>query len=241
MHWITPSLSVRGALAEQRGPFFVPLDGAVPGASWLAAAGLSTALGRYAGPALRLDVRAGATGSADGGSLGLLHARLGVDTHPAAAAVEAAAVGDTVGARDPSTASTRSAAVLGRVRVGAVEGPWLRLEAAVQSGQAAGEARAVAAGAWAALPGDALAYLAAPGLTGGAELSVPWTRAVRTAARADVDLATGTLLAVRGLARYRHPCGCFGLGVIAAHRVGRDGVDVAVSVDLTPPATARAR
>ena len=62
-------------------------------------------------------------------------------------------------------------------------------------------------------------------------------KAVRAAARADVDLDAHSLLAVRGLARYRHPCGCFGLGVVAAHRVGRDGVDVTLSVDVTPPVT----
>lgn len=237
VHWITPSLSVRGAVAEQRGPFFVPLGGAVPGASWIAAAGISTALGRYAGPALRLDARAGATGGVAEGARGLLHARLGVDTRLAAAAIEAAAVGEQAGApREPTSASPRSAALLGRVRVGAAEGPWLRLDAAAQTGLAAGQARAVASGAWAALPGDGLAYLAAPGWTGGAEASVPWTRAVRTAARADVDLAAGSLLAVRGLAEYRHPCGCFSLGLAAAHRVGRDGVDVALSVDVVPAA-----
>src|SRR5262249_18367028 len=65
VHWITPSLSLRGALAAQRGSFFAPIGGAVPPASWVGALGFSTALGRYAGPALRLDVRAGATGGAD--------------------------------------------------------------------------------------------------------------------------------------------------------------------------------
>ncbi len=237
VHWITPALSLRGAVAEERGPFFLPLAGVVPGASWIAAAGLSTALGRYAGPALRLDARAGATGDGAGGSRGLLHARLGVDTLVAAAAIEAAAVGEDAGASPAvsTTASAPSAALLGRLRLGAVSGPWLRLDAAAQAGHAAGEARAVAAGAWAALPGDDLAYLATPGWTGAAEGSVPWTRAIRTTARADVDLSARTLLAVRGLAEYRHPCGCFGLGLVGAHRVGRSGVDVALSLDLAPP------
>ncbi len=73
-------------------------------------------------------------------------------------------------------------------------------------------------------------------MTGGAEVSIPWAKVVRTGARADVDLDARALLAVKGLAEYRHPCGCFGLGVVVAHRMGREGVDAAVTVDLVPPA-----
>jgi hypothetical protein len=248
-HWIAPALSLRGAVAAQQGAFFVPIGGAVPGASWIAAAGLSTALGRQAGTAIRLDARAGATG--DGGAAqALLHARLGVDARLAAAAVEAAAMGEPIGdAREPdpllraatlaSPAGAPGAALLGRLRIGPATGLWLRLDAAAQEGGGAGAARAVAAGAWAALPGDDLAYLAAPGWTGGAELSIPWARAVRTAVRADLDLAARTLLAARALAEYRHPCGCFGLGLVGARRTGRSGVDVALTLDVAPPLPAR--
>jgi hypothetical protein len=109
------------------------------------------------------------------------------------------------------------------------------VELGAQGGGNAGEARAIAAGAWAALPGDALAYLAESGLTLGTELSIPWARAFRTSARVDTDLGAGAVLAVRGLAEYRHPCGCLGLGLSGAHRMGREGVDVAVTVDVAPP------
>ena len=122
------------------------------------------------------------------------------------------------------------------MRIGGLpSGLWLRLDAAAQAGAGAGQARAVAAGAWAALPGDDLAYLDARGWTGGGELSVPWSRAIRTAVRGDVDLAARALLAVRGLAEYRHACGCLGIGLVAGHRVGREGVDVTVSVGVAPP------
>jgi hypothetical protein len=128
-----------------------------------------------------------------------------------------------------------------RARLGADDGPSIRLDTAAQGGAGAGEARAVAAGAWAALPGDTLAYLSKSGVTVGAEIAVPWARSFRTAARADVDLASGALLAVRGLAEYRHPCGCFGLGLMAAHRAGRDGADVALNVEIAPETARRAR
>ena len=152
VHWIIPSLSIRGALAEQRGPFFVPLGGVVPPASWIAAAGLSTAIGRYAGPALRLDVRAGAIGGAQAAQ-GSFHARLGVDALLAAAAIEAAAMGDRAGevgsSADPrgmgqspappggAPSWTRGFALLGRVRIGRC----LRPVAAPRRGCAGGSGR----------------------------------------------------------------------------------------------------
>ena len=242
VHWITPGLSVRGALAAQRGPFFAPIGGAVPPASWLTAAGVSTAVGRTGGPTMRLDVRAGATGGTDAAE-GLLHARLGAEGRLVAASVESAAVGEppsasTIGAPATSSVATRGAALLARVRVGALSGPWLRVDAAGQAGGSAGRARAVAWGAWAVLPGDDLAYFAAPGWTGGAEASIPLGFGLRASARVDADLEARALLAVRTGAEYRHPCGCFGLGIVAADRLGREGVDVAFSVDVTPPVPA---
>jgi hypothetical protein len=238
VHWITPSLLLRGALADEQGTFFQPIGGALPSASWIAAAGLSTSLGRYAGPALRLDARAGVAGEPHGILRSLLFARLGADGRLAAATVSAAAVGARIGgtpvglADDPGA---RGYAVLGRTRFGPDGGPFVRVDLGAQGGGNAGEARAIAAGAWAALPGDALAYLAESGVTLGAEMAIPWTRAFRTGARIDADLAAGAVLAVRGIAEYRHPCGCLGLGLLAAHRAGREGVDVAVTVDVVPP------
>jgi hypothetical protein len=233
VHWISPSVSLGGALADQRGAFFAPIDGQVPPASWIAAAGITTSLGRYAGPALRFDARAGATGDAAATAQSLLHARLGAGARVASVTLEAAAVGDRLGA--PAGApSARGYALLVRARLGPDDRPSIRFDASTQAGAGAGQARAIASGAWAALPGDALAYLTASGLTAGAELSIPWARALRTTARVDADLGSGALLAIGGGAAYRHPCGCFGLGVLAAHRAGREGADVAVTVDLAP-------
>jgi hypothetical protein len=125
--------------------------------------------------------------------------------------------------------------MIGRLRLGPAAGPSLRLEAAAQGGGGAGRARSLAAGAWAALPGDDLAYLAAGGWTGGAEISIPWTRTFRTAVRGDADLDARAVLGVRARAEYQHPCGCLGLGITGAHRMGRDGADVAVTVEVMPP------
>jgi hypothetical protein len=217
-----------------RGDLFSPIGGALPPAAWMTSAGISTALGRYAGPALRLDARAGAAGDATVLARALLHARLGVDARLAAVAMEAAAVGDGVGA----ARADRAWAVLLRSRLGAEDGPFVRVDAAAQGARTpdgAGAARAVAAGAWAWLPGDPLAYFAESGITLGAELSVPWAAWARTSARADVDLETGTLLSVRGTAEVRHPCGCLSVGLAGAHRLGREGVDVSLTLALFTP------
>lgn len=233
-HWIVPTIAVRGAVADVRGELFAPIGGAPPPAAWMTSAGISTALGRYAGPSIRLDARAGAAGDAVTLARGLFHARFGVDARLAAAALEAAAVGDGVG----RAASDRAWALLARSRLGAEDGPFVRVDAAAQGSRApfgAGAARAVAAGAWAWLPGDPLAYFADGGITAGAELSVPWAAVARASARADVDLATGTLLAVRGAAEVRHPCGCLSVGLAGAHRLGREGVDVSLTFALFTP------
>lgn len=231
-HWIAPTVSARGAVAEVEGAFFTPIAGRAPRASWIAAAGVTTAVGRYAGPALRIDARAGAAGDGHASVEPLLHARLGADGRAAAMAIEAAAVGDRVGAAD--AAATRGHAVMARGRVGDLLGPWLAIDAALQGGAGAGRARGIASGAWAALPGDELAHLSGGGLTFGAEISVPLSRALRAGARADLDLARGEVLAVRGLADYRHACGCLGVGLWAAHRAGRVGADVGLTVDVAP-------
>jgi hypothetical protein len=244
VHWIIPAITLRGAVSALSGPFFVPIgvEPGAPPASWIAASGVSTALGRYAGPAIRLDLRAGAAGDASSAQ-GLLHAQLGVEAPVAAASIEAAAVGERAGVEVPclgapagSPCGSKGFAALARTRVGSSAGPWIRVELAAQTGDGAGRARAIDEGAWGALPADALVYLATSGVTGGAEVSIPWASVVRTGARADVDFDARALLAVKGLAEYRHPCGCFGLGLVVAHRVGREGVDAAVTVDVVPPA-----
>jgi hypothetical protein len=232
-HWIEPEIAIRGALADVRGAFFAPIEGRVPTTSWIASGGVSSSLGRYAGPALRVDLRAGATSDVTATTAPLFHARLGADARVVAIAIEAAAVGD----RDDE--KTSGHAVLARGRLGAEGGPWVKIEAAEQRGAGAGQARAIASGAWAALPGDELAYLETSGLTLGTEISIPWGRSFRTSVRGDLDLGSGRLLLVRGVGEYRHRCGCLGLSLVGAHRAGRAGADVALTIDVVPPISTR--
>jgi hypothetical protein len=39
---------------------------------------------------------------------------------------------------------------------------------------------------------------------------------------------------VRGSVGYQHPCRCLSVGTFLTHRLGREGVDFWVSIDLAP-------
>jgi hypothetical protein len=220
-HRIAPSLAVAAAFATPSAAFFAPLSlPASPGLG-LAAAGLTTSFGRAAGPSARLEARAGAAlGSA--GVTPLVTGRLTVAAELAATSIEVAA--------EPAAPG---AALIGRARLGAVDGLTLALGLAAQTGRGAREARFLV-DLRSIASGSESAYLAAPGWTGSAEAMVPWLGVMRSGARADVELGAPALLALRGVTEYRHACGCLALGASAAHRAGREGVDVIFTVDLTP-------
>ena len=222
-HRIAPSIAVAASASSSRGDFFTPLSLAAPPGLGLAAAGLTTSFGRASGPSLRFEARGGAALRAAGASA-LVTGRLTASASLVSTSLEVAAV--------PASRAPGSA-LIGRARFGAERGPTLALGLAGQTGRGAREARAITDLRSPAAGGE-LAYLAASGWTGSAEAMVPWLGVMRSGARADVDLGAGEILALRGLTDYRHPCGCLALGVSAAHRVGRDGVDVIFSVDLAP-------
>lgn len=223
VHRIEPLVEMRGALAQRRGAFFTPIGGALAPASYVLDGGVTTALGRFGGAAGTLDLRAGALG--DGARpLPLAHARLGVSAPVVGASVETAG----------TFAAAPGLAFVGRGRLGRADGLRLLAELAAQRGAGAREARAIADGAVAAVPGENLAYIALAGFWGGAGAVVPLSRAVVAKVHADADLAASVLLAVRGELGYRHPCGCFGVTLVGAHREGRGGFDMGLDVELAP-------
>lgn len=77
-------------------------------------------------------------------------------------------------------------------------------------------------------------FLAAPGWTGGARLSLPFSRAVITRGGVDADLSEPLLLAARGSVELRDACECIALRATGSRRIGREGVDVWITVDLAP-------
>jgi len=50
----------------------------------------------------------------------------------------------------------------------------------------------------------------------------------------DGDLTTGRLVATRGSLDLHDHCGCVAVRLSASERIGRQGVDVWVSIDLAP-------
>jgi hypothetical protein len=75
-------------------------------------------------------------------------------------------------------------------------------------------------------------FLSRRGTTGGATLVIPWGRAVTTTAGADVDATHEELVAARGGIELRDRCGCVTLRANGSQRIGREGVDVWVSLDF---------
>lgn len=236
LHWIAPVIELGGLSAVERGDLFRPLFAPVAKALALASGGLSTALGRFAGPSVRLDLRAGALATeavptARAEALAL--ARLTADAAFAAGMLELAATSGPPFAQGPADPPAPGFALFANARVGSTRGPALIVDLATASGSDPRAALAIA-GPAAAAPSAEIGLFAGSGTTLGVEVAVPFPAALRTSLRADVDLGAGELLAVRGLTEYRHPCGCFSLGLTGAHRVGREGLDLAVLVDLAP-------
>ncbi len=77
-------------------------------------------------------------------------------------------------------------------------------------------------------------FLAEGGWTGGVRASIPWFKYVTTRGGVDVDFTERTLLAAVGTLELRDSCGCFRFRATGAHRLGREGIDVWISLDVTP-------
>lgn len=253
VHWVAPTLEASFLASASRGAFLeplVPLSDAgterlptgpsVPGLlprpfEALAAGGISTAIGRYAGPAARLDLRAGALARPDAPIAALASARLEASAPTALASVALA----LTSSRDPAASSAAAAgpglALTARARLGAPEAFGAALDLAANTGPDAREARGLDDPEGAAL-GASPAFFRGEGTTLGLALFAPVFASIRASLRADADLTHAALLAVRGAAAYRNPCGCFALALDAARRLGRGGVDVSLALSLTPPA-----
>ena len=52
--------------------------------------------------------------------------------------------------------------------------------------------------------------------------------------RVDVDFTERSLIAAVGTLEIKDSCGCFRFRATGAHRMGREGIDVWIGVDVTP-------
>ncbi len=77
-------------------------------------------------------------------------------------------------------------------------------------------------------------FLAATGWTAGGRVRIPWTSWLATSGGADLDLTAQTPRRGAGGVELRDRCGCLLVRANAAHRIGRDGIDAWVTIDLAP-------
>jgi hypothetical protein len=190
------------------------------GGAWAAAAGWSNAFARWGSRASgQLDGSVGAVGDAR-------------ETLPALRA-RATLTGAWAGlradfARVMLSPDRDGGAFVARVRVGPSSGLHVSAHVAERDGVDPLVARALTDAPLEPSGG----FLAVPGWTGGARVSVPLGSRVTTRAGADYDFDARELVAALGALELHDPCGCVVVRATAAHRIGRDGLDVWVTVDL---------
>jgi hypothetical protein len=209
---------------------------ALAGAAWVAAAGWANQVGRFGS-------RASWDADASGGAVG--------DGRRALPAVlaRAAATGQWLVLRADfarvfasGSGEKDGGALIARGRVGLASSVHLALHVAERDGVDPIVARALVDTALEPASG----YLSAAGWSGGARAALPLGPRLTVRGGADVDIGVAAppaaapstpglrLVAATGALEFHDPCGCLVLRITAAHRVGRDGVDLWVTVDLPP-------
>jgi hypothetical protein len=192
------------------------------GEAWVAAVGWTNGFGRWGSRAAgEVQVTAGAVGDA----LGTIPALRG---HAAVSGPWMALDADAARIVSPHAGSAPSGAFLASARLGRADG----LDAVVHVAERDGVDPILARALVDAPLEPSSGFFVEPGWTGGARVGLPWGSRVTTKGGADVDLAARKLVAVVGAVEFHDPCRCAVLRVTAAHRVGRPGTDVWVSVDL---------
>jgi hypothetical protein len=219
VHRVEPFVRGSGRWTTTRGDLAVaePLERA----NLLAAsAGATTSLGRYGQRrALRAELEGGAAGPTER-----------IMPAVSARAVADAAYGALGSGAEWTPDAERGIATSSRLRIGRVDALHLTASAEGRSGEQPTVADLFA--------GDFDARRAGrydrTGWSLGGELGVPFASWLASALAADYDLSNEQLLGVRGTLGYRHPCGCLAALAWAGHRLGRDGLDAWLTVDLLP-------
>jgi len=224
VHRVEPFVTVGGRAGARHQDVGSPLelfDESFDRRYVLADAGVRSKLGSYARrSAAELTLRGGAVGEPDSIEP-MLAAKLIADAPVVAARVE--------GAWQPER--SQQLYLGSRVRVGRSDALHLSAHAEGRMEQEPLGARALLADDWAA---PRIGWLDREGFSAGGELAIPWTREIATGVAAEADLRDERLLAVGGGVGYRHACGCLATRAWVGQRVGRDGFDAVVTLDLLP-------
>jgi hypothetical protein len=155
---------------------------------------------------------------------------VGADELAPGVAAELASDLGYLGASLQASARDEQASGLGRLRFGALDGLRVvaRGEASTEGG--GGAAQWLLPDNW-----DSPApVLGERGVSLGGELAIPWTSWLTSEFSGDYDPEAERLLAVSSSLGYRHTCGCVSATAWAGHRVGREGFDAWLGIDLLP-------
>jgi hypothetical protein len=232
IHRLEPS--VGGALMTMRGDALLGVApgrgmSAVRGEAWIIDARLVSEQGRWAkriGSSLLVAggvLGGGAGDGLRGAARGVARGRLSITAGPVATTADAAAA---------SASGTEGAGgvVVGRARLGEEGGLHLLALAAGRAGIDPVLARTLIDAPLEPSGG----FLSASGWTVGGRARVPLFLGLATTGGADVDATGKTLVAARAALEWRDHCGCLKVTATGAHRIGREGVDVWVTVDVAP-------
>ncbi|MCL2725059.1 MAG: hypothetical protein FWD69_11545 [Polyangiaceae bacterium] len=203
----------------------------VVGVAGVAEAGVATSLGQWGTrKAISIQAAAGAafgSGVASSGARPLARARAAATLTWAGATLDGAYV---LGSGDASSNpdAGAGAATVARLRLGLENGARILGNLATLSGVDPILARALVDAPLEPSAG----FLTQQGTTGGAAIVVPWSPLLTTSAAADADATHGEIVDVRGGIELRDRCRCITLRAMAAHRIGRNGVDVWMALDF---------
>ena len=222
-----------GALAQIASRSFAFLSqNAITSASGEAAtasAGVRSALARWArGDGLELEAHAGGVVDQAGALRGLVRWRALAGGRVLGLSAEGAHVfaGDA--------ATTNGDAFVIRARVGLSQreaaGPSVVAHVAVREGVDPVAARLLTD----APLEPASGLFATSGVSGGIRAAVPWTKWLLTRGGVEMDLTQLVVTSAMGSVELRDGCGCFRIRFNAAHRLGREGVDVWTTIELVP-------
>jgi hypothetical protein len=196
----------------------------VDGNAWTSDVAIASEQGRWgARIGSEVSLAFGAVGAIGAGSSTYLVGR-------GRAALSAPAAALTAEAARIASPGVIGGALTVRARVGELSGPHLVVLAAERDGVDPILARALTDAPLEPSGG----FLSSTGWTGGARTRVPWTSWLATSGGVDVDFTAQVLVAARGGIELRDHCGCILFRANAAHRLGRDGVDGWVTIDLAP-------
>ncbi len=218
LHRIEPRVSAAATTVDLGDTLtFAPLRGE----ALTADVGLRTALGRYAHrDGVELEGAVGHVAARGQPAAQVARYRLAASGHMVSAIVDAAHL----------LADERSTAAHAELRVGAPDGLHGAVHVSGLKGVDPVAARLLFDRSEEAFTG----FFAREGVTTGGRLGVPIVRALLVSAYGDYDPTANELVDLGGSVTLRDSCGCATLRLAASHRVGRDGVDAALSLVLTP-------